>query len=92
MRQRSERRGRATGPGLTSHRATLKKFVKAFADATRYIVENREGTQRPLIQLLNTSDTDVVDFAYKYLHANSETTLYPPEDAVKNSSSRRNIF
>ena len=69
---------------LTNQRATLKKFVKAFADATRYIIENRDGTQRPLIQLLNTSDTDVVDFAYKYLHANSEATLYPPQDAVKN--------
>ena len=69
---------------LINQRATLKKFVKAFADATRYIIENRDGTQRPLIQLLNTSDADVVDFAYKYLHANSEPTLYPPQDAVKN--------
>jgi hypothetical protein len=39
---------------------------------------------RPLIQLLNTNDTQVVDFAYQYLHSNSEATLYPPDDAVKN--------
>lgn len=69
---------------VTSHRATLKKFIKAFADATKYIVDNREGTQRPLVQLLNTSEGDVVDFAYKYLQTNSEASLYPPEDAVKN--------
>lgn len=69
---------------LTSQRATLKKFVKAFADATKYIIDNREGTQRPLVQLLNTRESDVVDFAYKYLHANSEASLYPPEEAVKN--------
>lgn len=69
---------------LTSQRSMLKKFVKAFADATKYIIDNREGTQRPLVQLLNTSESDVVDFAYKYLHANSEASLYPPEDAVKN--------
>jgi len=65
-------------------RATLKKFVKAYADATRYLIDNRDGTMRPLTQLLNTSDAEVLDFAYQYLHANSEATLYPPEDAVKN--------
>jgi NitT/TauT family transport system substrate-binding protein len=69
---------------LTSQRSTVKKFVKAFADATRFIVENREGTMRPLIQMLNTNDTEVVDFAYQYLRANSEASLYPPDDAVKN--------
>lgn len=69
---------------LAGQRATVKKFVKAFADATRYIVENREGTMRPLVQLLNTNDAEIVDFAYQYLHANSEATLYPPDDAVKN--------
>jgi NitT/TauT family transport system substrate-binding protein len=69
---------------LTSQRATVKKFVKAFADATKYIIDNREGTQHPLTQLLNTNEGDIVDFAYKYLHANSEASLYPPDDAVKN--------
>jgi len=69
---------------FASQRSTVKKFVNAFADATRFIVDNREGTMRPLIQMLNTNDTEVVDFAYQYLHANSEATLYPPDDAVKN--------
>jgi NitT/TauT family transport system substrate-binding protein len=68
----------------TSQRATVKKFVKAYAEATRYIVENREGTLRPLAQMLNTSDAEVLDFAYQYLRVNAEATLYPPEDAVKN--------
>lgn len=49
---------------LASQRSTAKKFVKAFADATRYIVVNKPGTLRPLTQLLNTSDSDVTDFAY----------------------------
>lgn len=69
---------------LASQRSTVKKFVKAFVEATRFIVDNREGTMRPLVQMLNSNDTEVVDFAYQYLHANSEATLYPPEDAVKN--------
>ena len=69
---------------LTSQRATVKKFVKAFAEATRFIVENKEGTMRPLTHMLNTSDPEVVEFAYQYLHTNSEVSLYPPEDAVKN--------
>lgn len=69
---------------LAGQRSTLKKFVKAFADATRYLVENRDGTMRPLTQLLNNSDPQVMDFAYQYLHANSEATLYPPDEAVKN--------
>ena len=69
---------------LAGQRSALKKFVKAFADATRYLVENKHGTMRPLTQLLNSSDPQVVDFAYQYLHTNSETTLYPPDDAVKN--------
>ncbi len=69
---------------LASQRATVKKFVKAFAEATRFIVENKEGTMRPLTQMLNSGDPDVAEFAYQYLHANSEATLYPPEDAVKN--------
>jgi len=69
---------------LAGHRATLKKFVKAFADATRYIVDNRDGTLRPLTRLLNSKDMEIVDFAYQYLHVNSEATLYPPEQAVAN--------
>jgi NitT/TauT family transport system substrate-binding protein len=69
---------------LASQRSTAKKFVKAFADATRYIIVNKSGTLRPLTQLLNTSDSDVIDFAYDYLHANSEATLYPPAEAVEN--------
>src|SRR6266508_165133 len=69
---------------LVSQRSTLKKFVKAFSDATRYLVDNKEGTMRPLTQLLNSSDTEVTDFAYQYLHSNSEATLYPSDEAVKN--------
>jgi len=69
---------------LVSQRSTLKKFVKAFSDATRYLVDNKEGTMRPLTQLLNSSDPEVTDFAYQYLHSNSEATLYPPDEAVKN--------
>jgi NitT/TauT family transport system substrate-binding protein len=69
---------------LASQRSTVKKFVKAFSDATRYLVDNKEGTMRPLTKLLNSNDADVVDFAYQYLHSNSEATLYPPDEAVKN--------
>jgi len=69
---------------LTSQRPTLKKFVKAFSDATRYLVDNREGSMRSLNQLLNTNDPQAVDFAYQYLHSNSDATLYPPDDAVNN--------
>jgi len=63
---------------LATQRSTVKKFVKAFADATRFIVDNKEGTMRPLTQLLNSNDPEIVEFAYQYLHANSEATLYPP--------------
>ena len=69
---------------IASHRPAMKKFVKAFADATRYMIDNRAGTLRPLTQLLNTNDPEVTDFAYQYLHANSEASLYPPEAAVQN--------
>ncbi len=69
---------------LAGQRSTVKKFVKAYADATRYLVENKDGTVRPLTQLLNSNDAEVVDLAYQYLHANSEPTLYPPDEAVKN--------
>jgi NitT/TauT family transport system substrate-binding protein len=69
---------------LASHRSTVRKFVKTFSDATRYLVDNREGTMRPLTQLLNSNDSEVLDFAYQYLHTNSEATLYPPDEAVKN--------
>jgi NitT/TauT family transport system substrate-binding protein len=69
---------------LSGQRSTLKKFVKAFSDATRYLIDNREGTMRPLTKLLNSNDADVVDFAYQYLHSNSDATLYPPDEAVNN--------
>ncbi len=69
---------------VATNRTAVKTFVKAFADATRYLVDNREGTMRPLTQLLGSNDGENLDFAYQYLHANSEATLYPPEDAVKN--------
>ena len=69
---------------LAGQRSTMKKFVKAFSDATRYLIDNREGTMRPLTKLLNSNDADVVDFAYQYLQSNSDATLYPPDEAVKN--------
>jgi NitT/TauT family transport system substrate-binding protein len=69
---------------VAGHRSTLKKFVKAFSDATRYLVDNKEGTLRPLTQLLNSNDPEITDFAYQYLHSNSVATLYPPDEAVKN--------
>ena len=69
---------------LANQRASVKRFVKAFAEATRFIVDNKEGTMRPLTQLLNSNDSEAVEFAYQYLHANSEATLYPPDEAVKN--------
>jgi NitT/TauT family transport system substrate-binding protein len=69
---------------LATQRPTLKKFVKAFSDATRYLVDNKEGTMRPLTKLLNSNDADVVDFAYQYLHSNSDASLYPPDEAVNN--------
>jgi NitT/TauT family transport system substrate-binding protein len=69
---------------LTGQRSTVKKFVKAFSDATRYLIDNRESTMRPLTKLLNSNDADVVDFAYQYLQSNSDATLYPPDEAVKN--------
>jgi len=33
---------------------------------------------------VNSNDPQVVDFAYQYLHSNSEATLYPPDEAVQN--------
>lgn len=39
---------------------------------------------RSLTQMLNSNDPEVAEFAYQYLHANSEASLYPPDDAVKN--------
>jgi NitT/TauT family transport system substrate-binding protein len=69
---------------LAGQRSTVKKFVKAFSDATRYLIDNREGTMRPLTKLLNSNDADTVDFAYQYLQSNSDATLYPPNEAVKN--------
>jgi hypothetical protein len=39
---------------------------------------------RPLTKLLNSNDADTVDFAYQYLQSNSDATLYPPDEAVKN--------
>jgi NitT/TauT family transport system substrate-binding protein len=69
---------------LAAQRSTMKKFVKAFSDATHYLVDNKEGTMRPLTKLLNSNEADVVDFAYQYLHSNSDATLYPPNEAVNN--------
>ena len=69
---------------LASQRSTVKKFVKAFADATRYIIDNKEGTMRPLTQMLNSNDAEAAEFAYQYLYSNSEASLYPPDAAVKN--------
>jgi ABC-type nitrate/sulfonate/bicarbonate transport system substrate-binding protein len=69
---------------LTSQRPTLKKFVKAFSEATRYLVDNKEGSMRSLNQLLNTNDPQAADFAYQYLHSNSDASLYPPDEAVNN--------
>ena len=39
---------------------------------------------RSLNQLLNTNDSQAADFAYQYLHSNSDASLYPPDEAVNN--------
>jgi hypothetical protein len=71
--------------GLTAQLVTAEEKIRqAFAEATRFMIDNREGTLRPLTQLPRSSDKKLVNFAYQDLHTGSEASLYPPDDAVKN--------
>lgn len=69
---------------LQSHRATVKKFLKALMDAAQYVVADKKGTFPILARILRSEDKEALEYVYDYMRANGSASLYPSEASIKN--------
>ena len=61
-----------------------KRFVKAFSEATHYIVSQKEGTLEALKQLTQIEDRAALEFVYERMRSRADVNLRPPQAAVDN--------
>jgi ABC-type nitrate/sulfonate/bicarbonate transport system substrate-binding protein len=61
-----------------------KRFVKAFSEATQYIVSQKEGTLDALKRLTQIEDRPALEFVYDRMRSRADVNLRPPQAAVDN--------
>jgi ABC-type nitrate/sulfonate/bicarbonate transport system substrate-binding protein len=61
-----------------------KRFVKAFSEATQYMISQKDGTLEVLRQVTQMDDKAFLDFIYEQMRSRADVTLRPPAAAVDN--------
>ena len=61
-----------------------RRFVKAFSEATQYIVSQKEGTLEVLKQVTQMDDRATLEFIYERMRSRADVNLRPPQAAVDN--------
>lgn len=69
---------------LRADPAKWKRFVKAFSEATQYIVSQKEGTLEVLKRLTQIDDKASLEFVYEQMRSRATVNLRPPQAAVDN--------
>ena len=67
---------------LRADPAKWKRFVKAFSEATQYIVSQKEGTLEVLKRLTQIDDKASLEFVYEQMRSRATVNLRPPQAAV----------
>ena len=69
---------------LRADPAKWRRFVKAFSEATQYIVTQKEGTLEILKRLTQIDDKAALEFVYEQMRSRATVSLHPPQAAVDN--------
>jgi NitT/TauT family transport system substrate-binding protein len=69
---------------LQTNRPKWVRFVKAYLEATAYLMTNREGSLEVLRRALQLEDKETLEHAYEQMRARATVDLVPPDAAVEN--------
>jgi NitT/TauT family transport system substrate-binding protein len=61
-----------------------KRFVKAFSEATQYMMSQKDGTLEVLRRVTQIDDKASLDFIYEQMRSRADVNLRPPAAAVDN--------
>jgi NitT/TauT family transport system substrate-binding protein len=73
-----------TVAALKANRNKWVRFVKAYLEATEYMVRNREGSMAVLKKIIQSEEKETLDHGYEQMRARATIDLVPPEAAVEN--------
>jgi ABC-type nitrate/sulfonate/bicarbonate transport system substrate-binding protein len=73
-----------TVASLKANRGKWVRFVKAYLEATQYMVSNREGAMDVLKKIIQTDDKETMDNGYEQMRQRATVDLVPPEAAIEN--------
>jgi NitT/TauT family transport system substrate-binding protein len=69
---------------LRADPAKWKRFVKAFSEATQYIMSQKQGTLEVLSRVTQMDDKASLEFIYEQMRSRADVNLRPPQAAVDN--------
>lgn len=73
-----------TVASLKANRGKWVRFVKAYLEATHYMVMNKEGSVEVLKRIIPADDQGTLDYAYEQMRQRATVDLLPPDAAVDN--------
>ncbi len=73
-----------TVASLKANRGKWVRFVKAYLEATHYMMTNKEGSIEVLKRIVQTDDRATLDYAYEQMRQRATVDLLPPNAAVDN--------
>jgi NitT/TauT family transport system substrate-binding protein len=73
-----------TVASLKANRGKWLRFVKAFLEATQYMIVNKEGAREVLKKIVGTDEKETLDHAYEQMCLRATVDLIAPEAAVDN--------
>lgn len=73
-----------TVASLKANRGKWVRFVKAYLEATHYMMTNKEGSVAVLRRIIPTDDRETLDYAYEQMRQRATVDLMPPDAAVEN--------
>ena len=73
-----------TVASLKANRGKWTRFVKAYLEATHYMMVNKPGSMDVLKKIIQTDDKETLEHAYEQMRARATVDLVAPEPAIDN--------
>jgi NitT/TauT family transport system substrate-binding protein len=73
-----------TAASLKANRGKWLRFVKAYLEATQYMVTVKDGSVDVLKRILGTDERETLDYAYEQMRQRATVDLVAPEAALEN--------
>jgi NitT/TauT family transport system substrate-binding protein len=73
-----------TQASLKANRGKWVRFVRAYLEATQYMINVKEGSIDVLKKVLGSDDKETLDYAYEQMRQRATVDLIAPEAAIEN--------